>query len=147
MTATDELCRLLDERGADYIENDFGITWSYYSDPHTATESMDGTLIVTGLTPAQAIAATLGESMTNTEKAALERRIDELCQEVEQGKAEFKKMDAWHSQELKAAMDENAKLRELVDELYPLADYGAMDASELDRAHDLMRELRIEVDK
>lgn len=41
--------------------------------------------------------------------------------------------------------DENAKLRELVDELYPLADYGAMDASELDRAHDLMRELRIEV--
>ena len=40
---------------------------------------------------------------------------------------------------------ENAKLRELVEELYPLADYGAMDASELDRAHDLMRELGIEV--
>lgn len=40
---------------------------------------------------------------------------------------------------------ENAKLRELVDELHPLADYGAMDASELDRAHDLMRELGIEV--
>ena len=42
---------------------------------------------------------------------------------------------------------ENAKLRELVEELYPLADYGAMDASELDRAHDLMRELGIEVDE
>ena len=42
--------------------------------------------------------------------------------------------------------DVNTKLRELVDELYPLADYGAMDASELDRAHDLMRELGIEVD-
>ena len=42
---------------------------------------------------------------------------------------------------------ENAKLRELVDELYPLADYGAMDASELDRAHDLMRELGVEVPK
>ena len=41
---------------------------------------------------------------------------------------------------------ENAKLRELVDELYPLADNGAMDASELDRAHDLMRELGIEED-
>ena len=41
---------------------------------------------------------------------------------------------------------ENAKLRELVDELYPLADNGAMDASELDRVHDLMRELGIEVD-
>ena len=47
------------------------------------------------------------------------------------------------SQDLQA---ENAKLRELVDELYPLADYGAMDASEMDRAHDLMRELGIEVD-
>lgn len=44
-----------------------------------------------------------------------------------------------------AVGEENAKLRELVDELYPLADYGAMDASELDRAHDLMRELGIEV--
>lgn len=41
--------------------------------------------------------------------------------------------------------DENAKLRELVDELYPLADYGAIDASELDRAHDLMRDVGIEV--
>ena len=40
---------------------------------------------------------------------------------------------------------ENAKLLELVDELYPLADYGAMDASELDRAHGLMRELGMEV--
>lgn len=40
---------------------------------------------------------------------------------------------------------ENARLRELVNELYPLADYGAMDTSELDRAHDLMRELGIEV--
>ena len=41
--------------------------------------------------------------------------------------------------------DENAKLRELVDELYPLADYGAMDESELDKAHDLMRDVGIEV--
>ena len=56
--------------------------------------------------------------MTDTEKAALERRIDELCAEVEQGKSEFKKMDVWHSQELKAAMAENAKLRELVRDLY-----------------------------
>ena len=38
------------------------------------------------------------------------------------------------------------QFRELVDELLPLADYGAMDASELDRAHDLMRELGVEVD-
>lgn len=60
MTATDELRRLLDERGIEYIKNDFGITWSYYNDPHTATESIDGTLIVTGLTPEQAVEATLG---------------------------------------------------------------------------------------
>lgn len=51
----------------------------------------------------------------------------ELCNERDQLKAE------------------NAKLRELADELYPLADYGAMDASELDRAHDLMRKLGIGV--
>lgn len=47
--------------------------------------------------------------------------------------------------EIDALQTENEKLRELVDELYPLADYGAMDASELDRAHDLMRELGLEV--
>ena len=40
---------------------------------------------------------------------------------------------------------ENAKLRELVDELYPLAYYGAQAMRELDRAHDLMRELGLEV--
>ena len=41
--------------------------------------------------------------MTDTEKAALERRIDELCAKVEQGKAENAKL-----------RDENANLRELV---------------------------------
>ena len=60
--------------------------------------------------------------MTDTEKAALCARIDELCAEVERRKSEFKKMDVWHSQELKAAMDENAKLRELVDGLRYCAD-------------------------
>ncbi len=86
--------------------------------------------------------------MTDTEKAALEQRIDELCQENERLR---KAKDTMHGDAfeigamLVKARDENAKLRELVDELYPLADYGAMDASELDRAHDLMRELGIEV--
>jgi len=64
MTVTDELKMLLKQRGERYVENGFGITWRYLSDPHTATESMDGTLIVTGLTPAQAIAATLGPTIT-----------------------------------------------------------------------------------
>ena len=48
------------------------------------------------------------------EKVTLEARIDELCAEVERLKGEFKKMDVWHSQELKAAMVENDKLRELM---------------------------------
>ena len=62
MTATERLRELLDARGVQVVDNVFGITWDYYSDPHTATDSLDGTrtLIVSGLTPEQAIAATLG---------------------------------------------------------------------------------------
>jgi len=78
--------------------------------------------------------------MTDTEKAALERRIDELCADVERGKAEFKKMDVWHSQELKAALEENAKLREQVEYMTPIALYAASE-----RERDRMRELGIEV--
>ena len=111
--------------------------------------------------------------MTDTEKAALERRIDELCAEVERLKEREQNLVTLlrNDCDIEASWDglrkfwyigltesgclmrdrackaeaENAKLRELVDELYPLADYGAMDASELDRAHDLMRELGLEV--
>jgi len=89
--------------------------------------------------------------MTDTEKAALERRIDELCAEVERGKAEFKKMDVWHSQELKAAMDENAKLRELVKHLHECEEHADCEGCKYeaddvcDFEHD-MRELGIEVD-
>lgn len=61
MTAIDELCRLLDERGEPYIRHsDDMVTWRYYTDPHSAIETLDGTLQVTGLIPEQAIAATLG---------------------------------------------------------------------------------------
>ena len=49
----------------------------------------------------------------------------QLCNERDQLEAEnaklreeFTKMDQWHSNELMAAMDENAKLRELVVALY-----------------------------
>ena len=70
MTATERIRAMLDERGVEYIENDFGITWSYYNDPHTATESMDGTLIVTGLTPEQAIEATLGKGECQLKRAS-----------------------------------------------------------------------------
>ena len=89
-----------------------------------------------------------GLKAASTEKAALERRIDELCAEVERLKQQNVDVNGYVMppySEYERLYDENAKLRELVDELYPLADYGAMDASELDRAHDLMRELGIEV--
>ena len=57
-----ELREGLKERGESWHKwpDEDSTTWQAYSNPHTATESMDGTLIVTGLTPAQAIAATLG---------------------------------------------------------------------------------------
>ena len=86
-----------------------------------------------------------------SEKAVLERRIDELCAEVERLHADQAHWELGNCPscpniaDLQEALEQNAKLMELVDELYPLADYGAMDASELDRAHDLMRELGIEV--
>lgn len=60
--ATERLRELLDERGEKWRawpgKND--TIWSMYDEPHTATESIYGTLIVTGITPEQAVAATLG---------------------------------------------------------------------------------------
>ena len=72
------LVELLDERNEHYVVNDLGVTWSYYSDPHTATESMDGTLIVTGLTPEQVVEATLGRIKT----PAVERVLHEFVGKV-----------------------------------------------------------------
>ena len=46
---------------------------------------------------------------------------------------------------LQEALEQNAKLRELVAELWALADGYTPDDSELDTARDLMRELGIEV--
>ncbi len=70
--------------------------------------------------------------MTDTEKAALERRIDELCAEVERLKGE------------------NAKLRELVRELYDELDAATQYDAGGGRGvvHEMayrMRELGIEV--
>lgn len=73
MSATDTLCAMLADRCEEFFVNDFGVNWRYYSDPHTATESMDGTLIVTGLTPAQAIAATLGAGVCRLKPWEMER--------------------------------------------------------------------------
>lgn len=73
---------------------------------------------------------------------------------------EFNKMDVWHSKELTAAMDENAKLRELASGMYGMlatfdAILGNHDACETPRPlifgedksfKDVMRELGVEVD-
>ena len=75
---------------------------------------------------------------------AYDRAVDAI-NELSHRLADVDREQFLAEQEGKRLRAENAKLRELVDELYPLADYGAMDASELDRAHDLMRELGIEV--
>lgn len=65
MTATDELRALLDERGVEHFDNNERTLWGcgdYY--PYSAVENFGGSLNVHthayDLTPAQAIAATLG---------------------------------------------------------------------------------------
>ena len=59
--ATELLRKLLDECGISHIDDGFCTTFDYYTDPHTATESMDGTtLILAGLTPEQVVAVTHG---------------------------------------------------------------------------------------
>ena len=64
MTATDELRRLLDERGVAHSDHYFSTTWrDGHGILHLAGEPMaDGSLVVDMLTPDQAIAATLGNS-------------------------------------------------------------------------------------
>lgn len=83
---TTELMKLLDERGEHYVHDGNCVTWSYYSDPHTATESMDGTLIVTGLTPEQAISATLGGGTLTVEQ--VEEAVYRNCKFYEGGEVD-----------------------------------------------------------
>ena len=89
--------------------------------------------------------------MNDTEKAALEKRIDELCAEVERLHADQAHWELGNCPScpnvvsLQEALEQNAKLRELVAELWALADGYTPDDSELDTARDLMRELGIEV--
>lgn len=56
---TEKLRRLLDARGIRHIDNSLVTTWGYWSDTHTADETVDGLLTVSRLTPEQAIAATV----------------------------------------------------------------------------------------
>ena len=106
--------------------------------------------------------------MTDTEKAALERRIDELCSEVERLKEREQNLVTLlrNDCDIEASWDglrkfwyigltesgclmrdrackaevENAKLREQVDYMTPLALYAASE-----RERDRMRELGVDV--
>ena len=71
--------------------------------------------------------------------------LADYVQKLEDENARLRSCLSDDAENAQAIMGENAKLRELVDELYPLAEYGRISSSELDRAHDLMRELGIEV--
>lgn len=64
MSATDELRRMLDERGVAHSDHYLSTTWrDGHGILHLAGEPMaDGSLVVDMLTPEQAIAATLGNS-------------------------------------------------------------------------------------
>lgn len=81
-----------------------------------------------------------------SEKAALERRIDELCAEVELLHADQAHWELGNCPscpniaDLQEALEQNAKLREQVDYMTPLALYAASE-----RERDRMRELGIEV--
>ena len=95
MTATDELRKLLDERGVEWrdtgkrlnmgngvripiqteYEQSCGGRWS------TATEALSGTLTVNNLTPEQAIAATLGRGTCHMEQIPECRYDDIECDE------------------------------------------------------------------
>lgn len=69
---------------------------------------------------------------------------------------EFNKMDVWHSKELTAAMDENARLRALVKQTYAFFAWAdgatfsdgtpAVHAGDRREVEDRMRELGVKVD-
>lgn len=79
------------------------------------------------------------------EKAVLERRIDELCAEVERLHADQAHWELGNCPscpniaDLQEALEQNAKLQELLDYMMPIALYAASD-----QERDRMRELGIE---
>lgn len=64
--------------------------------------------------------------------------------DLEDARAEFDKMDKWHSAELQAAMAENAKLLELLQRTWNA--FHNATAREFVRVKNELRELGVEVD-
>lgn len=85
-------------------------------------------------------------------------KLNDEQDENEKLRNEFRKMDEWHSKELLAAVDNNAKLRELVRVFYHCTTSGVCDECPVndggtvklmadticDALHDRMRELGVE---
>ena len=81
MSATDELRRMLDERGVEHYDRDGHTLWEPINDGwyrYHATESADGTvnLHMHVLTPAQAVEATLGR---DTDATRERQGVAETC--------------------------------------------------------------------
>lgn len=62
-SATEQLRKLLDERGVKYKSHYLNTSWYAGTNLYMATDDMNGTLTVDNLTPEQAIAATLGDEI------------------------------------------------------------------------------------
>ena len=85
MTATDELRRLLDERGVEHEDrDDWGTWWSYNGTEACYVMSHGGIffLNVKSVTPEQAIEATLGGDL-QAENAKLRELVRELYGELD----------------------------------------------------------------
>ena len=84
MTATDELRRLLDERGVEWVAIGTDTCWTGADGyPMGAWETTNGThMRVADLTPEQAIEATLGSDL-KAENAELRELVRELYDELD----------------------------------------------------------------
>lgn len=81
-SSTDELCKLLEERGLSYQTNYLHTSWCVGSKLYEAVDNFDGTLAVGNLTPEQAIAATLGSDASAVRLAEKLRGIAEEMRNV-----------------------------------------------------------------
>ena len=83
MNTTEELRRLLDERGVEWVEDHDRTCWMAGGTYHSAYVNLSGNLIVTNLTPQQAIDATLGQEEWYDEDGILHIRCHRLPERIE----------------------------------------------------------------
>ena len=81
------------------------------------------------------------------DEIAVEHRqqVDQLQAENEKLRDEFRKMDEWHTAELMAALDENAKLREACAELLEMAESHDPEWLHWPEMYEELRKLGVEV--